>query len=418
VDRKRVVVTGMGLLSPIGNTVEDAWQSAKNGRSGIDWVTDITVPDGVNPVAGQVRNFDPVEIFGKRDARRVDRITQFSLVAARQAIENAGISGISGNGNDPYDYGVIIGTGAGAVHTFTEMVLAYEERGRMGVSPALMPSLLHDNVSAKITMEYNFRGPNYSIVSACATGNNAIGDATDLIRLGRAKVMLAGATESGFVNVVMSGFHNLRVLADYCDDPSRAARPFDLNRTGFIASEGAGMLVLEEYEHALARSATIYAEVLGYGQTSDAYHITAPLENGEAAAHAITLALRDADLEPGDIDYINAHGTGTQLNDHSETLAIKKALGEQAYAIPISSTKSMTGHLLAATPSIEAIVSIMALRDNYVPPTINYETPDPKCDLDYVPNVGRAVEVNIVMSNAFGFGGHNAVLIFGAPPAV
>ena len=413
-DRKRVVVTGMGLLSPIGNTVEDAWDSAKNGRSGIDWVTDIVVPEGVNPVAGQVRDFDPVEIFGKRDARRIDRISQFALVAARQAVESAGISG---NGHDPYDYGVIFGTGAGAMHSLTEMVLAFEERGRLGVSPVLMPSILHDNVSAKITMEYDLRGPNYSIVSACATGNNAIGDATDLIRLGRAKVMLAGATESGFVNMLMSGFHNLKVLAERYDDPTRAARPFDLNRTGFIAGEGAGVLVLEDYDHALERGATIYAEILGYGHTSDAYHVTAPREDGEAAAYAIRLALRDANLEAGDIDYINAHGTGTQLNDLSETMAIKRALGEQAYAIPISSTKSMTGHMLSATPMVEAVMAIMALRDNFVPPTINLDTPDPACDLDYVPNIGRAVEVNAVMSNAFGFGGHNAVIIFGAPPA-
>jgi len=408
-EKRRIVITGMGLVSPIGNSVDEAWQHAKNGVSGIDWLRHVPIADGVNPVAGWVRDFDAETIFGKRDARRIDRVTQFALVAAKQALDDSGLEVTPENS---YDIGCIMGTGVGAIHAIRDTVLEYVERNAKGVSPVIVPSLLSDNIGAKVSIDFGLRGPNYSIITACATGNNVIGDCADQIRLGRAKVMLAGASEAAFVELVMAGFNNMKALTQRSDDPTKASRPFDLHRDGFVASEGAAVLVLEDLEHAQARGARIYAEVSGYGHTSDAYHVTAPHPEGDSAARAMQLALQEAGLQPKDISYINAHGTGTALNDKSETLAIKKALGEEAYNIPISSTKSMTGHLLSASGSIEAILSVMAIQNNFVPPTINLDTPDPDCDLNYTPHVGRTVAIEHVMSNSFGFGGHNAVVVF------
>jgi 3-oxoacyl-[acyl-carrier-protein] synthase II len=368
----------------------------------------IEIPEGVHPIGGQVRNFNADELFGKKEVRRMDQASHYALAAARQAIADSRLEITEDNA---YDVGCVIGTGVGGVQTLAEATVLYTQRGKNGVQPTKVPAMLHDNISAKISMEYGLRGANYSVVTACATGNNAIGEGLDAIRLGRAKVMVVGASEAAMHPVVLSGFDNLTTLSHYEGDPAKAARPFDLNRDGFVIAEGAGVLVLEGLEYALERGATIYGEILGYGHTSDAYHVTAPREDGLNAARSVQLAMRDAGITAEEIDYINAHGTGTKLNDAAETLALKKALGERAYEIPVSSTKSMTGHMLSATPVIEAVLCMMAMRDNFIPPTINLETPDPDCDLDYVPNEGRQREVNVAVSTAFGFGGHNAVIV-------
>lgn len=405
---RRVVVTGMGTVSPMGYTVEESWANIRAGNSGIGPITaEDTALIGVH-IGGEVKNFDPTNFMDKRAVRRTDRAQQFALIAAKQALDDSGFVVTDDN---CYDIGCIIGSGIGSIRTLETMFKGFADKGQRGVSVLLVAPLLADQLAAQISMDYNLRGPNFTVVSACATGNNAIGDAADTIRLGRAKLMLAGGTEACLVNMVLSGFDNMKALTHAQQDPTKASRPFDGTRDGFVAAEGAAVLMLEDLEHAQARGAHIYAEVTGYGHTSDAYHVTAPRSDGDAAAQAMQIAIRDAGLEIKDIDYINAHGTGTPLNDSCETLAIKKALGEDAYNIPISSTKSMTGHMLGAAGAFEAIISIMAIRDGFVPPTINYSTPDPACDLDYIPNIGRALTVNHVMSNAFGFGGHNAVLV-------
>ena len=329
--------------------------------------------------------------------------------ATDQALKDSGIEVTEEN---QYDIGCIVGTGIGGIDTLTNMVLQYDKRGRPGVSPRSIPQMLSDSVSSRITIEYGIRGANFDITSACATGNNCIGNAADMIRLGRAQMMLAGGSEACVIDMVLSGFGNMKAMTTWDDEPTKASRPFDLNRTGFVAAEGAAVLVLEELDHALARNAKIYGELVGYGHTSDGYHVTAPLADGSSMARAIDQALNEAGLQPTDIDYVNAHGTSTSLNDTSETMAIKMALGEHAYAIPVSSTKSMTGHMLGAAGAVEAVFSLMAIRDNFAPPTINLETPDPTCDLDYVPNVGREHPINTVLSNSAGFGGHNTPLIF------
>ncbi|MCA9913015.1 MAG: beta-ketoacyl-ACP synthase II [Anaerolineae bacterium] len=409
-DKKRIVVTGMGLVSPVGNTVAEAWQNIRNGVSGIDWIKVIVTDHISTKIGGEVKNFDADEIFGKRIASRTDRAQHFALVAAREAMQDSGLEVTDEN---RYDIACIVGTGIGSIRTVVEMVNGFAAKGERGVRPTLAATLLSDQIASQISIEFGLRGANYTPISACATGNNAIGDAADLIRLGRVKVALAGGSEACLADVVLSGLGNMKTLGHVGDDgdPKTVSRPFDVDRTGFVAGEGASILVLEDLEHALARGAKIYAEITGYGHTSDAYHVTAPLEDGASAAKAMQIAIADAGLSAEDIDYINAHGTGTRLNDKSETAAIKAALGEVAYNIPISSTKSMTGHMLGAAGAAEAIFGIMAVRDNFVPPTINLDHPDPDCDLDYIPKVGREKEVKHVLSNAFGFGGHNAVLV-------
>lgn len=405
----RIVITGMGIVCPTGNNVSEAWRNTANGVNGIDFITRYDRNLTQNQLAGEVKDFDPNIVFGRKEARRIDRVAQFALEASRQAVED---SGLKVDHNNMYDIGCIVGSGVGGINSFVEAQQAIDAKGHRGIKPMAIPKILSDSCSGAVSMAYNLRGPNHCIVTACASGNNAIGEAMHIIRRGDAKAMLAGASEAAIVPLCVAGFNNMTALSRN-DDPSTASRPFDRNRDGFVPGEGAGMLVLEELESALERGATIYAELLGYGHTSDAYHITAPMESGEGAARAIEIALRDADLCPEDIDYINAHGTSTPLNDTAETNAIKLALGEAAYGIPVSSTKSMTGHLLGGGAAIEAVFSIMAMRENYLPPTIHLRDPDPNCDLNYVPNVGCAHEVAHVMSNAFGFGGHNAVLIFG-----
>jgi 3-oxoacyl-[acyl-carrier-protein] synthase II len=306
-----------------------------------------------------------------------------------------------------------MGSGIGGIDSIFKSIQAFLERGASAVSPLMVPMMLPDSASGKVSMMFGLRGPNFAISTACATGNNSIGEAAEIIRRGKSKAILAGSTEAGLRDITIASFNNMRAISRRNEDPERASRPFDIDRDGFVVAEGAAMLMLEDLEHAKARGAKIYAEILGYGHTSDAYHITAPLETGEGAAKAIELALEDAELDVEDIDYINAHGTSTPLNDKSETVAIKHALGEQAYEIPISSTKSVTGHLMGAAGSVEAVFSIMAIQNNFIPPTVNLENQDPECDLNYTPNVGISTPIDVVMSNSFGFGGHNAVLLFG-----
>lgn len=400
----------MGILCPTGNSVEEAWGNAAAGKTGIRTIQRFDTSHLENHFGGEVKNFDPEEFLGRREARRTDRVTQMALYAAKQAVEDSGLQVTDEN---RYDIAAVIGSGIGGIQSIFDSVRAFLEKGPKSVSPLMVPMMLPDAPSSKISMTYGLRGPNFAISTACATGNNCIGEATEMIRRGQVKVALAGSSEAGLVDVAIASFNNMTAISQRNDEPERASRPFDKDRDGFVIAEGAAILILEDLEHALARGAKIYAEILGYGHTSDAFHVTAPLETGEGAATAIALALEDAELTSADIDYINAHGTSTPLNDKSETLALKRALGEQAYSIPISSTKSVTGHLMGAAGSVEAVFTIMALRENFVPPTINLDNQDPECDLNYTPHVGIKHDIEIAMSNSFGFGGHNAVLIFG-----
>jgi len=399
----------MGIVCPTGNTVAEAWVNIAAGVNGIDYITRYDRSLTQNQLAGEVKGFDPDALFGRKDARRMDRVAQLALEASRQALED---SGLVIDADNCYDIGCIIGSGVGGINSFVEAQQAIDGRGHRAIKPLAIPKILSDSCSGTVSMVYNLRGPNHCIVTACASGNNSLGEAMHIIRRGEAKAMVAGASEAAIVPLCVAGFNNMKALSRN-DDPDSASRPFDLKRDGFVPGEGAGILILEDYQHARARGAKIYAELLGYGHTSDAYHITAPMETGEGAAKAVEFALRDAALRPQDIDYINAHGTSTPLNDAAETRALKRALGDAAWQTPTSSTKSMTGHLLGGGAAIEAVFCIKAIQDNFVPPTIHFETADPSCDLDYVPNRGRQHDVRYAMSNAFGFGGHNAVLIFG-----
>jgi 3-oxoacyl-[acyl-carrier-protein] synthase II len=409
-ERRRVVVTGLGMVCPTGNSVEESWRNASQGVSGIAPIQRFDTSELEVRFGGEVKNFDAKALFGHREARRMDRVTQFAMAAAREALND---SGLKLETLDSYDVGCLIGSGIGGIESVLEQARTSFEKGPRSVSPLLVPMMLTDSPSGRVAIEYGLRGPNMSISTACATGNNSIGEAAEMIRRGAATAMLAGSTEAGLVALALSSFSNMGAISRRNDDPTKASRPFDKDRDGFVVAEGAGVVVLEELEHARARGAKIYAEIEGYGHTDDAFHVTAPLENGEGAQMAMRKAMRDAGIAADDIDYINAHGTSTQLNDVSETKAIKSALGEKAYDIPISSTKSVTGHLMGGAGSVEAIFSIMAIRDQFVPPTINITEPDPECDLNYTPNQGVAHQIDHVMSNSFGFGGHNAVLIFG-----
>src|SRR5690606_28052762 len=400
----------MGIICPTGNSVEEAWRNAADGKTGIGPITLFDTSHLENHFGGQVKNFDPDEFLGKREARRTDRVTQLGVYAAKQALDDSGLEITPDN---RYDIGVVMGSGIGGIDSLFKSVQAFLEKGANAVSPLMVPMMLPDSASGKVSMMFGLRGPNFAISTACATGNNSIGEATEIIRRGKAKAILAGSSEAGLRDITIASFNNMKAISRRNDEPERASRPFDIDRDGFVVAEGAAILVLEELEHAKARGAKIYAEILGYGHTSDAYHITAPLETGEGASKAIELALEDAGLTGDDIDYINAHGTSTPLNDKSESIAIKKALGERAYEIPISSTKSVTGHLMGAAGSVEAIFSIKAILENFIPPTVNLENQDPECDLNYTPLVGVPHKIDRVMSNSFGFGGHNAVVVFG-----
>ncbi|MGJ3237760.1 MAG: beta-ketoacyl-ACP synthase II [Anaerolineae bacterium] len=407
-EKSRVVVTGLGIISPLGNNVQTNWERLSTGQSGIDTITTIDTSNLANHIAGEVKDFDPADLLGRKEARRTDRMTHLAIASAKQALEDSQLEITEEN---RWEIGVIVGSGIGGLHSIVETQMTLIERGHRSVSPLAIPKSLIDSAAGNVSMQFGLNGPNFCITTACATGNNAIGEATAIIQRGQAKVMLAAASEAAIVPMTLAGFNNMKALTQRNDEPQTASRPFDATRDGFVPGEGSATLVLEDLDHALARGATIYAEVVGYGHTSDAYHPTAPMETGEGAAKAMEFALRDAGLTAKDVDYINAHGTGTPLNDSAETNAIKRALGEEAYNIHISSTKSMTGHLLGAAGAIEAVFSIMAMQHNFVPPTTNLHHPDPDCDLNYTPNEGVAREINTIMSNAFGFGGHNAVIV-------
>lgn len=400
----------MGTVCPTGNTVKEAWANAAAGKTGIANIQRFDTSKLDNHFGGEVKNFNPDELLGRRESRRTDRVTQMAMVAAQEAIDDSGLKVTEDN---RYDIGVVVGSGIGGIESIYDSIKTFLEKGARAVSPLMITMMLPDAASGRLSMHFGTRGPNFSISTACATGNNCIGEATEIIRRGDACAVIAGSSEAGMMEVAIASFNNMTAISRRNEAPEKASRPFDIERDGFVVAEGAGILILEDLDHALARGAHIYAEILGYGHTSDAYHVTAPLETGEGAAKAIELALEDAELTAADIDYINAHGTSTPMNDKSETLAIKRALGEQAYEIPISSTKSVTGHLMGAAGSVEAVFSIMAIQNNFVPPTVNLDNQDPECDLNYTPHVGKSHPIDVVMSNSFGFGGHNAVLIFG-----
>jgi 3-oxoacyl-[acyl-carrier-protein] synthase II len=406
----RVVITGLGCISPVGNDVSTMWTNVQIGHSGVGYITHYDTSDFKCKIAAEVKGFDAASIFGSREARRMDRFTQLALATAIQATSDAKLQ-IDAHNRDRI--GVIIGTGIGGINTLYEQTLVYLQRGPLRVSPFTVPMMLPDTAAGMVAIYLGVRGPNMAVVTACATGTNAIGEGSEMIRRGQADVIIAGGSESAIMSIAMAGLGVMTALSTRNEDPQRASRPFDLHRDGFVMGEGAAVLILESLEHARNRDAQILAEVIGYGSTNDAFHISAPAENGAGAALCMLQALDHAGLSPTDIDYINAHGTSTPLNDKSETAAIKTVFGEHAYNIPVSSTKSVTGHLLGAAGALEAIISVKALEEQVLPPTINYETPDPECDLDYVPNTSRPTTIKRVMSNSFGFGGHNATIILG-----
>ena len=407
--QKRIVITGIGCISPLANDWLNSWKSLVNGVSGIAKITHFDTSCYKTRFAAEVKRFDPAALFGSKEARRMDRFSQFALAAALEAVERAGLK-IDELNRDRI--GVVVGTGIGGVSTMTEQMAVLAERGPERVSPFLVPMMLADTAPGMVAIRLGLRGPNMAVVTACATGSNTIGEAAEMIRRGAADIILAGGSEAAIVPLAIAGLSVMTALSTRNDDPQRASRPFDLHRDGFVIGEGAAVLVVESLEYAQNRGANILAEVSGYGTSNDAYHISAPAENGAGAALSMKLALASAGLRPENIDYINAHGTSTQLNDKSETAAIKTVFGAQAYKVAISSTKSMTGHLLGAAGALEAAVCVQAILDGLLPPTINYTTPDPVCDLDYVPNVARNADVRVALSNSFGFGGTNAVLIF------
>jgi 3-oxoacyl-[acyl-carrier-protein] synthase II len=406
--RKRVVITGLGCVTPLGNDVATLWKNIISGVSGVKKITHYDTSQFKVKIGAEVKDFDAAAMFGPRDARRMDHFTQFGLAAALQAVENAGLV-ITEQNRDRI--GAVMGTGIGGMSTLFEQAKVFFDRGPDRVSPFLVPMMLPDTAPGMIALNLGIRGPNFTVVSACASGTNALGEATEVIRRGSADVILAGGAEAVIVPIAMAGLSVMTALTDNNEIPEKASRPFDKNRDGFVMGEGSAILVLETLEHAQARGAHILGEINGYGTTNDAFHVSAPAENGAGAAICMQIALSNAGLTVNDIDYINAHGTSTPLNDKSETAAIKTVFGERAYHIPVSSTKSMTGHLLGAAGAVEALICIKTIQDSILPPTINYETPDPECDLDYVPNQSRNKRVEHVLSNSFGFGGHNASII-------
>ncbi len=406
--RRRAVVTGMALISPLGMSVEETWQKLIRGESGISHITRFDASGFSTRIGGEVRDFNPEDFLDKKELRRLDRVSQFAVAGAKMAIQDAGLDIEK---LDPFQFAVIIGSGIGGISTWEEQHTIFLEKGPNRVSPFFIPMLIINMVSANVAIALGAKGINYSPVSACASGAHAIGEALRLIREEKAKVVLAGGSEAALTPLALAGFCAMRALSTRNDEPQRASRPFDAQRDGFVLSEGAAILVMEELEFARKRGARIYAEVIGYGASCDAYHITAPDPEGEGAAFCMEAALRDAQISREEVDYINAHGTSTPLNDAVETLAIKKVFGERAFKIPISSTKSMIGHLLGAAGAIEFAVSLLTIRDGIIHPTINYENPDPQCDLDYVPNKAREQRVDTILSNSLGFGGHNVTLI-------
>ena len=405
---ERVVITGMGAVTPIGNDVPTFWQSLKEGKCGIGPITHVDVTDYKVKLAAEVKDFDVTQYIEKREAKRMDKNCHFAIAAAQQAVDQAGLTPGT---FDPLRTGVIYGSGIGGLYITEVEVEKLLTKGPGRVSPLAIPELIPNMAAAYISMRFGFQGENYCPVSACATANHAIGEAMRAIRHGYQDIVLCGGTENGIIPFSLAGFQNMKALHTG-DDPAAASIPFDARRSGFVMGEGAGALVLESLSHAKARGATIYGEVAGYGASGDAYHITSPSPPGDAAAAAILGAIHDAGLTPADVDYINAHGTSTPLNEKYETIAIKKAFGEAAKTVHVSSTKSMTGHLLGGAAAVEAIACVMAIREGVIPPTIGYKEPDPDCDLDITPNTALETPVHVAISNSLGFGGHNACVLF------
>lgn len=407
--RRRVVVTGLGLVTPLGTGIDNVWKRILNGESGISYITRFDTKNHETKIAGEIKDFRAEEYVNPKDLKRMDLFIQYAMAASKIAIED---SGIDFSKEIPERIGVVIGTGLGGLPTLEHYHKVLLEKGPSRISPFFIPMLIANEASGHVAMKYGLKGPNLCIVTACATGSHSIGEAFRIIQYGDADVMIAGGTEANLTPLTIGGFNAMKALSTRNDPPEKASRPFDRDRDGFVVGEGAGVVVLEEISHAKKRGARIYAELIGYGYNSDAYHITAPCPDGEGFIKCMQMAISDARIDPRDVDYINAHGTSTELNDAIETFAIKKVFGEYAYRIPVSSTKSMIGHLLGAAGAVEAIFTILSIRDNVCPPTINYENPDPKCDLDYVPNVAREKRIDVAMTNSFGFGGTNSVLIF------
>jgi 3-oxoacyl-[acyl-carrier-protein] synthase II len=405
---QRVVVTGIGAFTPLGLDMATTWENLIAGKSGIDYITLFDATPHETKIAGEVKGFDPNNYINRKDARRMDRFAQLAVAAGYQAVEQSGLK-IDNRNQD--DIGVFIGSGIGGLTTMFEQAKILVEKGPDRVSPFLAPMMISDIAAAQVSIALGARGPNMCMTSACSSGSDAIGAAYEYIKHGDSQVMIAGGAEAIINPLGITAFNALKALSTRNDPPQKASRPFDRDRDGFIISEGAVVLILESLEHALKRGANIMAEIVGYGATADSFHVTQPLESGEGAAKAMQMALRRGGINPGEIDYINAHGTSTQLNDVMETKAIKTVFGDYAYKVPVSSTKSMTGHLIGCAGAIEPAICIMTILKGIIPPTINYDNPDPACDLDYVPNIARPARVTTALTNSFGFGGHNSVLI-------
>lgn len=408
-DRRRVVITGMGVVSPIGTGIGEFREGLFSGRNGIVGITHFDPSSYRSQIAGEV-HIEVEKFLSSREMKRMDRFTQLGMIATQECVEG---SGLDIDRENPERIGVLVGSGVGGLATIEKENATLLERGPRRVSPFLVPMLITDIASAHVAIKYGFSGPNFSVSTACATGNHAVGEAFRIIQRGEADVMIAGGSEAAVTPLGLAGFCSMKALSTRNDEPRKASRPFDKERDGFVIGEGAGILVLEEFDRARKRGANILAEVLGFGMTSDAFHITQPVEDGKGIKVAMQEALKDARINPEQVSYINAHGTSTPLNDKVETKAIKDVFDRNSYNIPVSSTKSMTGHLLGATGGVEIIACILAMQDKCIPPTINYEVPDPECDLDYVPNETRETEVEIALSNSMGFGGHNATIVIG-----
>ncbi|MBL01052.1 MAG: beta-ketoacyl-[acyl-carrier-protein] synthase II [Chloroflexi bacterium] len=407
---KKVMVTGLGLVTPIGNQVDITWNNLINGKSGIDYIKSFDPEGFETKIAAEVKEFNPSEILGRKESKRLDRFAQFACVASKEAVNH---SGLDIQNEDATRIGVLIGSGVGGIITITDQHKVMLNRGPKRVSPFLVPMMLGDMASGQVSMMLGAKGPNFSTVSACATGADSIGEAYEMIRRGVIDVAIAGGTEAAVCPIGIAGFNSCMALSTKNDNPKSASRPFDKERDGFVLGEGAGIVILESEEHASKRNANVIAELLGYGASSDAHHVTQPHPEGEGASRAMQMALSTSKTNINEIDYVNAHGTSTPLNDKFETISIKNTFGEHAYKMPISSTKSMTGHLLGAAGAIESVISILVINNSVIPPTINYENPDPDCDLNYVPNQSIESNISKVMTNSLGFGGHNSSLVFG-----
>jgi len=406
---RRVAVTGLGVLTPIGNNTNDFWQALKDGKSGAGPITYFDASNFATQFACEVKNFNVEDYIEKKAARRMDPFTHYAMATAIMAMED---SGLNLENEDKERIGVVFGSGIGGMDTFEKQVIAFLDGGPRKISPFFVPMMISDIAAGQISIKYGLKGPNYATTSACATSSHALADAFFLIQRGSADIIVTGGSEAAITQMSIGGFNASRAISTWNDRPTEASRPFDKDRNGFVMGEGGGVLILEELEHAKARGANIYAEIIGAGLTGDAFHVTAPPPEGEGAFRSMREALRDGGIIPEQVDYINAHGTSTPLNDENETAAIKNLFGEHAYKMAISSTKSMTGHLLGAAGAVEAVATVLAIKNSFVPPTINLDEPDPLCDLDYTPKVGKERNIEYAISNTFGFGGHNASLLF------